>query len=452
MHNVKKLMFALPFVAGVSWAGTTLYTGSQTRDAYDQLITQLDQMSGLTVSNETYSAGFMKSLAVTQVRTSEAPDAQVLLRLQHEIHHSPVGVGDGSPRVGAARIETRLLTDQMSADWQQALAKFDHGEAFLLTSDVDFAGNTGNALVVNGLHTNDDEIELGFEGATLNFDNEVDGRFSGMGTIGQLLLSSPDGMRLQMEPGTTEADLQWVGNGIYTGTQSISFPRFELADSSGQTLGSIEEVSLSADMKVNDDALDSGTTFKVAAIDSPLPLNSGSLQVNIDGLSLRGLEAYQEVTNELVLTNPDALDDDAIVIRILDAMKQVIAPGAGMTYTLALNNDGGDADAKLALKFKGDGSATGRETIATVGDLLRAMTGSLTVRADADALALTPAPMLLASSPALSAYVIDDGVSYRTEMDVADLIVNINGEPLSLEQMLGGVLAMPLNMAMLSDQ
>ena len=48
---MKKLLAVLPLVAGASWAGTTYYSGSQTRDAYDQLLAQLGQISSFAVEN-----------------------------------------------------------------------------------------------------------------------------------------------------------------------------------------------------------------------------------------------------------------------------------------------------------------------------------------------------------------------------------------------------------------
>jgi len=37
---MKKLLLALPVVAGVSWAGTSYYAGVEAESAYDQLLTQ----------------------------------------------------------------------------------------------------------------------------------------------------------------------------------------------------------------------------------------------------------------------------------------------------------------------------------------------------------------------------------------------------------------------------
>jgi len=58
----KLLLGALPLVAGASWAGTTLYSGSQSEDAYAQLVQQLDQMSGYSVKQEAWEPGRARPL------------------------------------------------------------------------------------------------------------------------------------------------------------------------------------------------------------------------------------------------------------------------------------------------------------------------------------------------------------------------------------------------------
>lgn len=91
---MKKLLLALPLIAGTSWAGTSYYAGSSTKDAYSDLLVQLNEFKPFTLVNEQYSAGIATSTAITVVKASSAPDAEILFRLHHDINHSPVGLND----------------------------------------------------------------------------------------------------------------------------------------------------------------------------------------------------------------------------------------------------------------------------------------------------------------------------------------------------------------------
>ena len=89
---MRKLLLALPLVAGASWAGTTYVSSSQTQPAYDKLLSQLNQLESLQFVSESYDKGFMHSTAITKVSFVGSTDAEPLFRLKHVIDHSPVGI------------------------------------------------------------------------------------------------------------------------------------------------------------------------------------------------------------------------------------------------------------------------------------------------------------------------------------------------------------------------
>ena len=211
---MKKLLIALPFVATASWAGTTLYTGNQTRAAYDDLIAQLDGLNGMQVSTESYTSGFAASRAVTAVRASDAPDSSVLFRLRHEISHSPIGLDDGGARVGAARIVTTLLDDDLSEETRAVIERFDGGVPFVLESDVGFDRRVSNVLAVSPLSLDADGVVL--ELGAIRYDADIDpaGRIVGTGDHAGLELAlTDDDVTFSVAPGTERFELERVGDG-----------------------------------------------------------------------------------------------------------------------------------------------------------------------------------------------------------------------------------------------
>ena len=108
---MKNLLLALPLIAGVSWAGTTLYSGAQTQPAYNRLLAQLNNSKILAVKSVEYEAGFTSSTAITEVRLNNSKtDERVYL--QHKISHSPVSMVPENARFGAAKIVTTLMVDK----------------------------------------------------------------------------------------------------------------------------------------------------------------------------------------------------------------------------------------------------------------------------------------------------------------------------------------------------
>ena len=63
---MKKLLIALPLVAGVAVAGTSHYAGTQTENEYEKLLKQLNNFSPFVFVNETYESGLGSSTAITK--------------------------------------------------------------------------------------------------------------------------------------------------------------------------------------------------------------------------------------------------------------------------------------------------------------------------------------------------------------------------------------------------
>jgi len=68
--SMKKLLLAVPVIAGVagaSWAGTTFYSGNESRAAYERVIADLNDTLGLAMVTNEYVPGFLSSEATTAV-------------------------------------------------------------------------------------------------------------------------------------------------------------------------------------------------------------------------------------------------------------------------------------------------------------------------------------------------------------------------------------------------
>ena len=189
--------------------------------------------------------------------------------------------------------------------------------------------------------------------------------------------------------------------------------------------------------------------LQTGSIDSPLDINSASYEVEISGLSMQGMQGYVDSMQNVPLVGADSEDMDSMMATAIDAYQALISPGTGFGISLAMNNSGGDIETSFDATFKGDGSNSGYESVATIRDLASVLALRLQLNADETALNATPAAMLM-MHPMAQEYLLYDGNSYVTDVKAEDLILDVNGNPQSLEDMFGGMLSMPLDLSMLS--
>ena len=443
---MKKLLAVLPLVAGASWAGTTYYSGSQTRDAYDQLLAQLGQISSFAVENESYTSGFMKSSAITTVKTSDKDDAEIVFRLSHEIDHSPIGFNDGAARVSASNILTTLLIDPDSDVGKTFSELFGDEEPVVLSSSVGFNGKTLNELRTAPINIAGDDGSFTINESLHEFSFDPDGKLIGSGELGELAFSSAEGDNFTASAITHAFDLNWIQTGVFTGSSTVAMDTASLVQSNGMVIG-LNKVTYEQLAKSSNGTIAYDQTIDIADLESPIDLKTLAVSNSISGLKLEAIQQAQELSNKLMLEDADSAND-TLLAELGNVYKSLIGKGASLSYGLGFTNSGGAADAEVSLTFKGDDSANGIDNLATVGDLIHALQASLKVDADAAALESTPLAMLL-YSPQASQVLVNENGKYTANITLDEAIVDINGQPLSLALMLQGPMEMPLDPSLL---
>lgn len=444
---MKKLLLAVPLVAGASWAGASYYSGSQTQSAYDQLLAQLNEMKPFTLVNESYSSGFAKSHAVTQVMDSASADAKVLFRLQHEIDHSPVGVNGGNVRVGAASIKTTLVRDDsLSESLLEMMEGFTETEPFVVDTQVSFDGNIDNHLQVSPYQLQEDGASVSFGG--IDYLVSVAGdAVLGSGTLGAIEFSR-EGNELSLSPGMIKTDLARISQSIYSGSYGIDFDSLSISSADNMSMhANLASIGFHSDTQVKGDQLSSQSLMSVGSIDSMLPINAVSLESTVSNLSIKGVQSYVDTVSQLSIADAMLSDDPEIMKRILGAYMPMIGPGTGADFGLRFSNDGGDASLVYGISVIDETvpafPANGLASIVTLRDLLNVLTLEAHLDADATAIDQTPLAMFM-MSPQAQQVIVADGVSYKADLTLSELIVDINGNPLALEMMLGDKLDTPL--------
>ncbi|MFK7853874.1 MAG: DUF945 family protein [Granulosicoccus sp.] len=445
---MKKLLIAIPLVAGASWAGASYYAGAQTQSGYDQLLAQLNEFKPFTLVNDEYYAGVTQSTAITKVMDSAAADAKVLFRLHHAISHSPIGMNDGAVRVGAATIVTTLVKDDSLPEFLiEGMSDFTDAEPFQINTEVGFDGQTVNQFVVSGYERQYDDVNVMFGG--IDYTSTISGdSFVGSGTVGKLVVSAADGDgELNLSEGVIQTDLTRIDQAIYTGEYGVVFDQLSFAGTSMQAGVDLKKISLVSDTKLAAGSIDSTAAFSVGEINAPIPVNSAGFDVAIKGISVAGLQSYIDFASQIPMLDAMMMSDPEIVMGMMESYKSLIGPGTSLDYAFRVSNDGGEAKVSYGVSVVDANSpnypVNGFDSVETVRDVLNML--KLEAHLDADVAAIDQSPLaMFMGAPEAQQYIVSDGVKYTADVTVSDLIVDINGNPLSLELMVGEMLDMPL--------
>lgn len=467
---MKKSLLAAPLVvglAGASWAGTTFYGGCESRAVYERLVAQLDEALELDVRSVAWERGFLASEAITELSAPGADDGEALVRLHHRIEHSPIGLGEEAG-LRAARIVTTVVTDDLrDGDLVRLLAGFGGAEPLTLVSIVGFDGTSRNRLRLapyasvaeNGSLVTAREMSW-------DFDIGRDGAVAGNGLWDGADIAVADGPSIALAGGSGRFAFDGIDDLNGSGALHDSAYRLDLAElrvehPEGGLAATLRDLSVDAtyriDRRADREALraDGETRIAVAGIDVPMvALDSLGLVARFERIDLTGLlrgKPGEARSSALGLAGAGDGEGARAELRPSAMLGAMIVPGAALGYELVVANAGGEARTSLELGFEGDGSPSGKDSLlapeATVADLIGATRGSLELRADADAVALTPAAMFLDPQRLAPWVVVDGDGDYRADLALEGLVVDVNGMPMPLGALLGEMLAMPLGFA-----
>lgn len=440
---------AIAVLAGGAWAGTTLYSGSESRSAYDQMLDGLSDQLGLTFVNESYTAGFMASSAVTQIRLSDAPDAKVVARLRHNIEHSPT---PGENGISAARVHTRLMVEEFEPDVRGFITDlFNGAHPLVLDSNVALGGSMTHTLTLAPIdHELDSETRITSEMGVWNIDVRDGEHISGQGNWGGAKLQSPD-MIISFAASSDVFDYQRVAAAVYRGSYDFLLPEVVISQPMLGMSVAMRDVSVGLSSDVEDGLMSGKYRIAIDDVDAPIALDAVALETTIGGIDISEIERLRSAGNTMTLaavSGGDPEKAEELAAQYYESVLDLIDPGAYIGYQLELANAGGQSTADATMTFEGDGSTSGTASLtepeATLGDLLAMLKVDINVDAPADVLALTPAGMFLDPAVVAPWLVVDQNGNVSGSIVLDDLVLSANGEQLPVSLMLGEYLQMSL--------
>jgi len=449
---MKKLLLALPLVAGASWAGSTYYSAAQTEAAYTRLLEQLNtRTNGVFVLKSTeYEGGVMESTAVTEVRSTEKTGEDFQFFLKHKINHSLVSVDPDNARFGAASIVTTLLVDDSYSDEAKAfMESFDTGEPFVATTEVAVDGATNSEIKINALDHSDGDAAIKSGGTIINMVTTADGNVTGEGTTSDFLFSEGEQKTADMSNLTMKFNMsklegeETLSPYFYDANFELTMDESKIVDN-GEQVALIEGVRYVISQDLSSDEPSANFNMGVAslAVDA-IPLESFDVDLALTGFSITEMMANEAFFKEMQsVDKPEELLFSAKGIELLRA---TFKPDTKMAIKLDAKSTEGDGNAAVDLWFTGNGSDDGYTGMATTGDLAKSIAGSASIDIDKAAIMLTPLGGML-EHPMAQAYVTvtEDKVMMNANLD--QLVLKVNEQMIPLEMMAGDMMNMPLEM------
>ncbi len=446
---MKKLLLALPLVAGASWAGTSYYAGVQSENAYDQFLNQTQIMKPLVFEKESFENGVTTSHAITAVRQSTAADAKVIFRLQHEINHSPIQLDDNGTKFATATIRTTLVNESGNQN-SAAIREFFNGEEpFEILSTADINGKIVSTLNIEAfdIDTTDEKLSLGQSSFDITTENN---RTQVKGTLGELQANFGNGTSVDSSESYLNFDITIDDTWAYD--YDFMWSAGELSLSSDQSLMPVKiaNISLGGDSKLANEKFDQSLVFELGKIDfggaipaDLVPIDTARFSLDLVDLSFSGIKEYSDrldkLTVEEQMSSTPPTDAEALAVAA-----SMVSPNSTLDIKLELGNPAGAATADYAIRFVGDESPSGYDDIVTVADLLNAIEMDVNVGIDKAALDLTPAAMFM-DSPQMQMAFVDIGEQIVSRASLRGAAVEVNGNFFPLQSMFGGMLDMPID-------
>ncbi len=442
---MKKRLLAIPLIAGAAWVGASYFAGAQSESVYDELLTQIEVFKPFTFEKESFNKGLTHSTATSVVRESNNPDAPVFVRLNHDINHAALRFDDNGTQIGTVTIKTTVADESNHPQFQQLRQYFTGDNLIEITSTAGIGGAIDSVIKVGAI-----EFERASDGSRFTSEQstlelKTDGaRTVAEGAIGQLTISDSSGMSFIATPSTLTADVTTLESWVYDYESLWSFDTLTLTTPELPAPTAVNDVKFGTAATPDGDITDLSGFLSFDSVsmgdDIPvetLPVTSGRLDVGIKNLNVAATKRYREAMNQIAVSAEDSK-------TLFDNIKGLMTRNLEVLYELQLSNSGGNADADYRLHVVGDSSNSGHDTIITARDLLNALEMDLMIKANKAALALTPALPLLDSLQA-QRVLIDDGEYVIAKATLRDLTATLNADEFPLDQMLGGMLDVPVS-------
>ena len=458
---MKKFLILIPIVLLALWASITWIIGSQTQSGFTFLIEKINENLGATsgvtsVTEESYSRGFLSSEAVTKITNSKVtdPDKQNAY-LKIKTWHGPLMMTPEGLKIGVEYVLVTLDKPRLPEKIQKELDEgFKGAEPVKLGIFTGFGGGMAFDANISPFSSDDDEHTIKFEGFSADFQTDITTSFA-KGKINIGAFNANDKKKTGLiSTSAASGELNYTkikGRVSGDGTSHFDFPEFKMT-SDGNTFV-VKDLHFDNVAKQSDGKLDSTSKISIGGFKGPdkgpnaetFSKMNGKMEMEytFEGMDIEALQimatAQQKMQKAQAGNGEDGETAEQALHDYMIAVSQLLKPGLKMKNHIAFTNKNGESKIGLGLEYT---SAQPLFELGTILDLLGAVEIALDMQIAKD---LIPAASTQQIQPAIAmGFIMDKGAFYKGGAILAGGELTVNGKASPVLKQMGPMLNMPI--------
>ena len=429
---MKKTAFAALIILAITLVVVPKLVGDVAQDIYLQGIDNYPwDKSKVTVEHRAYEKSWFSSTAVTAFEIELGlPDMKtVTWVMTSHVQHGPVlFTGDGV-QFGYAYIETKNTFEGLSQEAQDFLDTHLGSDGIQMASLIDFNQLSHDTFNIKGFTVEKDKVKATFGGLALAGTTPLD--YSAMngnirfpasqiiGEKGSVYIADASGSYHQHN----------YNNMMMLGDASISFPLLEVRSNQGNA--KLEGLSVDIYSGEQDGKLNLFESFKIKAIQAPVPLTGLQYDLKIEQINIEAIQAWADVLSQTQGQETEALSDEK-VRQLVDAVFQ---EGLAFNQLLKLDGMGGSAMVDWDAKFVGFADGKSFFDIQDRERLLEAL--DMHLRFEVDEIVVNATPFATMVSPYIKQGLVNkQGEKLIVDITLLQGIATVNGQEIPRETVL----------------
>ncbi len=490
---MKKILLSAVLIIPVLWAGLTWFASNKTEAVFDENITEANKKMAeefpfITMKKKSFEKGFTSSTAKSEITLNEefmglfdAPgDEPITLTMNHKIYHGPVMMTPNGTKTGSSYIMTTMDQESLPEEVKKIIKLvFDGKEPMTSGMLMDAGGDIEIDMEIAPMSFNNekflaltgeddpssDDVDISFAGMTGHFTTNKEGTsLKGAFNLGAMEVKGiDDGEAIHMvnTASVAEFDIDELYKGtILDGTFEMTFPEILFtAEGTEVTMKGFKVVSTAEE----ENGLFGG--YGIIDIDKLLikspempvefPESKIHLKFGLKGFDresiIKLVDLEQEINSAQMklignTMSGNELDDTTMESMVGSAgsyyvaLIEMIKPGVEIMTDLELSNDTGKSAVNFGLNYVDTKKLL---DLKTIREVIMALNGQLKISIDKSMIAGTPAEEAIGMPVAMGFAVEKDG-AYESVADLASGELKVNGEPMPVLDMLGGMIDQPI--------
>ncbi len=364
----------------LGWVGATSVVGGKVEKYYFGLLEQYGQWGPLTLTNQRYDRGFLRSHAETVLEVTipgsgsdqdqEPTEETLQLVFEHTMHHGPFPFGpdlegQSSLSPALALVETRLIgISPDDEELEELLAEIPELKDSIALLKVGFSGRTNGRLQVPPFEKEREDTRISCGGLTVTTDyNPGDKTLLGMIDLPKMQIRVAD-RSMAWNGVRGEYDMVEALPLLYVGASKVVFGAMDMTvpgESAGETqVIQVQEFEVTGDSGIEGKLVhfNQSMTFNGLTFDDQTygPLLIDMEAKNLDAMALSEMQQQMQV----IYQGANNFDPDELAAKVIplysDLLMKLLAGSPELNVSrLHVATPMGLADGTFRMKFSGQG-------------------------------------------------------------------------------------------------